>query len=112
MRVFSFALGNIWRWGTNINRAELVNYAQKFDVSGIELTFAKKEELYNFKLNKKQIKRFRELNYVSIHAPFRLVRRADNEKEVLKQLDCIQKSYRKINAKNVIIHPNDLPEPR
>lgn len=111
MRIFSFAIGNIWRWGANINRAELVSYAQKLDVSGVEITFAKKEELYNFKLNKKQIKRFRELDYVSIHAPFRLVRRADNEKEVLKQLDYIEYFYKKINAQNVIIHPNELPKP-
>ena len=47
-RVFSFALGNIWRWDTSTNRNVLIDYVRKLDVSGVELTFATKEELTRF----------------------------------------------------------------
>lgn len=108
----SFALGNIWRWTTSKNRNVLVNYAKKLDISGIEITFATKEELYSFKLSNANKSWLRQLDYVSIHAPFRLVRKAKDEKEIIKQLNIISKLYNDVKAKNVIIHPNDLPKPK
>jgi len=107
-RIFCFATGNMWRWVKG-NKAKLIDYIKELDVSGAELTFSSKEELYNFRLNSKQVKWLKKCDYVSIHAPFRLVRRANNKEEVIKQLDCIKKIYGLVNARNVIIHPNDLP---
>jgi len=109
MRILGFASGSVWRWSAEKNKAGLLRFLYKLDISGIEITFSKKEELYKFKLNPKQIKWLKGLDYVSIHAPFRLVRRADNEKEIFKQLKYIGKIYKLVNAKNVIIHVKDLP---
>lgn len=110
-KIFAFAIGNIWRWGHKNNRAKLLNPIRKLDISGVEITLANKKELYDFKLTSSQIKWLRSLDYVSIHAPFKLVRKAGNKEEVVKQLDYIQRLYRKINARNVIIHSTDLPSP-
>ncbi len=108
-RTLCFATGTIWRWSEGKNRAELINYAKKLGFPGIELTLGKKEELYNTKISASQVKWLRNLDYVSIHAPFRLLREADNQEEVIKQLDCIEKIYKQIRAKMIIIHPLDLP---
>ena len=112
MRILSFASGNVWRWSAEKNRAGPLRFLYKLDISGVEITFSKKEELYSFKLNSKQIKWLKSFDYVSIHAPFKLVRRADNEKEIFKQLEYIAKIYKLVNAKNVIIHAKDLPARR
>jgi hypothetical protein len=106
-RVFSFALGNIWRWNTSTNRNVLIDFVRKLDVSGVELTLATKEELYSFSLSWKNKRWLRRLSYVTIHAPFRLFKDSENEKEVLNQIDEISRIYDNINAKNVIIHPED-----
>lgn len=109
-RIISFALGNIWRWTESKNRDVLIKYAKDLDVSGVEVTFSSKEELYALKLSKNNEDWLKSLDYVTIHAPFGLVRKADNEQEVIKQLNLIARLYDKINAKNVIIHPQDLPK--
>jgi len=103
--VFSFALGNIWRWSNSKNRNTLINFVKKLDISGVELTFSTKEELYAFRLSKPNKKWLRDLEYVTIHAPFRLYQKAANEEEVIKQINVISKIYHDLNCKNVIIHP-------
>ncbi|MBN2052486.1 TIM barrel protein [Candidatus Woesearchaeota archaeon] len=108
-RVFCFALGNIWSWTKLKNRARLIKYAQKLDILGVELTMSTKEELLSFKMTDAQRQWLRNLDYVSIHAPFKLVRNSTDENDLIKQLDYIRTVYREVNAKNVIIHPNDLP---
>jgi len=110
-RIFSFALGNVWSWTTSKNRDDLIKYARKLDVSGVEITFASKEEVYAFKLSKDNKAWLRQLDYVTIHAPFYLVRESGNEKEMIKQLNLISEIYNDINAKNVIIHSISLPSP-
>ena len=112
-QTISFAVGNIWRWAKSNNRDELISIIRKnCDVRGVELTFARKDELYAFKLSKQNEKWLKKLDYISIHAPFGLMRKADNEKEIIKQLDIISKLYKRVNAKNVVIHPKDVPPPR
>jgi endonuclease IV len=111
-RTVSFALGNIWRWSRARNRNNLLAHIRKLEVDGVELTFSSKEELYNFKLSKKNEKWLRSLSYVTIHSPFNMIKRADNEEEVIRQLVFIDRLYKKIKAKNVVIHPEDLPSPK
>ena len=108
-RIICFALGNIYRWMAGKNRAELIKYVKQLDVRGVELTLGRKEELYAFKLKTSQAEWLRSLDYVSIHAPFRLVRNSDSLDETLKQLDIIQGIYQQVKAQTVIVHPNDLP---
>ncbi|GAI60095.1 unnamed protein product, partial [marine sediment metagenome] len=88
-RVFSFALGNIWRWNTSTNRNVLIDYIRKLDISGVELTFATKEELYSFNLSRKNKHWLKSLDYVTIHAPFRLIEGSKDPEEVIKQLNDI-----------------------
>jgi endonuclease IV len=110
-RVISFALGNIWRWGESKNRADLIQYAKNLGVDGVEITFSSKEELYNFKLSEEDLNWLKSLKYVTIHAPFKLKRKSKDKQEIIKQCDIILKLYQQVNAKDVIIHPLDLPSP-
>ncbi len=109
-KIISFTLGNVWRWNKSQNRNRLISYVKELNINGVEITFSSKEDLYAFKLSKKNEKWLKSLDYISIHAPFKLVRKANDEKEIIKQLDLISNLYDKLNAKNVIIHPNDLPK--
>ncbi|MDO8524702.1 MAG: hypothetical protein Q7R99_03665 [bacterium] len=107
-RIISFALGNIWRWEDTKNRNDFIKYAKNLDVDGVELTFASREELFAFKLSSNNEKFLKGLNYVTIHAPFDMDEK-NTEEEVIKQLNIISDIYKKVNAKNVITHPNCLP---
>lgn len=109
-KIISFASGTIWRWTKNSDA--LINYAKKLDISGFEITFASKEDLYSFSLSGENRSWLKNLDYVSIHAPFHLVSESENEKEITRQLDIISRLYDEINAKNVVIHPDDLPAPQ
>ncbi|MBW3017504.1 sugar phosphate isomerase/epimerase, partial [Candidatus Woesearchaeota archaeon] len=105
--IFSFALGNIHTWDSGSNKANLIDYAKQLDVSGIELTFlAQKEVLLQFELSESQIEFLKSLDYVSMHFPTRV----DGE-DYVQVLEKINEIYHKVNAKNVIIHPYNLPEP-
>lgn len=105
--VFSFALGNIWKWSNSLNRNDLINYIKKLDISGVELTFPTKRELYSFRLSQSNEQWLRSLKYVTIHAPFRLYEESEDEKDVLKQINKISALYYRINGKNVVIHPEN-----
>lgn len=102
---FSFALGNIWRWRNSPNRNVLLDDIKKLDISGVELTFATKKELYAFKPSEPNKRWLQSLDYVTIHAPFRLYEDSENEAEVADQIEIISKMYHDLMAKNVIVHP-------
>lgn len=110
-RIISFATGTMWRWRGLKNWNALLDHIKHFNIEGVEITFASKEELYVFKLSKQNEKWLRGLKYVTIHAPFKLVRKARDEEEVMKQLNLLSGLCIKIKAKNIIIHPRDLPRP-
>jgi len=105
MRIFCFCTGNISRTGITWNEA--IDFIKKLDVRGIEIMMASKEHLYNFNLSKNNIKFVKNLDYISIHFPF-----ADRilKKEINGCLDKTYKIYKRIGAKNVIIHPNILDD--
>jgi sugar phosphate isomerase/epimerase len=109
MRKVSFALGSIHTWSDRTGRGSLLKFAKKLDIDGVEITFARKDDALNFELSKSDIRFLRGLDYVSIHAPFKLVRDNSEEDiiEILKKIDYV---YRKVGAKNVVIHPLDIPE--
>ena len=110
-RIISFALGNVWSWSASNNKDSLIKYARKLDVSGVEITFARKEEVYAFKLSADNRRWLRQLDYVTIHAPFHLTRDSEDDEELIKQMNMISEIYNDINAKNVIIHTVSLPSP-
>lgn len=106
-RIFSFALGNIWRWQKD--RADLIKYARKLDISGVEITLATAKELLDFKLSNSDRNWLKKLDYVTIHAPFFDFGSIEDESSIKNYLDRISKLYKQINGKNVIIHPDQLP---
>lgn len=112
-RKYVFALGNIWSWKTTKSLNPLIKYAKNMsehlNVEGIELTFRTKEELYSTRLTEENILWLQNLNYVSIHAPFGLTKESQNEKEVEKQLNKIQRMYQIIDASMIVIYANQLP---
>lgn len=108
-RIFSFSSGTIWMWIRSCNRGQLIKYARKLDVNGFELTLSNEHELRCFKVSQENRKWLRSLDYVSIHAPFGLLTESMDDDNVRSQLDIISSLYEDINAKNVIIHPNQLP---
>ena len=108
--IFSFALGYLTKLDSP-NSKNLLTYLSKSGIAGIELTFATKERLYSFKLTKDLKRRFKKFKYISIHAPFDLIKKSKDEKEIIKQLDAIAGLYSEVKAQNVIIHPDDLPSP-
>ncbi|PIV47107.1 hypothetical protein COS21_01730 [bacterium (Candidatus Gribaldobacteria) CG02_land_8_20_14_3_00_41_15] len=108
-RIISFALGSVWRWEKSKNRDDFIKYAKNLGIDGVELTFSSKEELFAFKLSSDNEKFLRGLDYVTIHAPFDFMKGAGNEKEQIRQLDAIFRIYMQVGAKNVILHPHDLP---
>ncbi len=108
-RTFCLALGSMWRWEKSRNKDTLIKYAKKLDISGIEITLSTKEELYSFKLSDKNRKWVRDLEYVSIHSPFKLIRNANDDKEIFVQLDLVSKLYDDLGAEMVLIHPTDIP---
>ncbi|MDD3627169.1 MAG: hypothetical protein PHV06_07605 [bacterium] len=111
MRIITFALGNIWQWTKLLNRDPLIQYARNLEhIDGIEITFASKNELMAFELSRENRKWLSKQKYVSIHAPFNMLRASQNEKEYRDQLKSIEKIYKETNSKNVVIHPTELPQ--
>lgn len=109
-RLIGFSLGTIWRWVSKDNAAGLIDYARKLDIDGIELNFSR-GMLLGMRLDRSQLAWLRKLRYVSIHAPFELqkpvgVRGAE---EFAYQMDRIWELYRRVRAKNLIMHPGQLP---
>jgi len=109
-RIFSFALGFLTE---KINSSEcktFLDYLRKLGIQGIEITFGPKERLYSFKLDKDLKSRLKKFRYITIHAPFELVKDSKDRREIVRQLDIIDKLYAEIKAKRVIIHPDNLPK--
>lgn len=104
-RIFSFALGYLTEHFSGKEARVLLDFLEKMCVSGVELTFASEKRLYSFNPPAGIKKRLRRLKYVTIHAPWEPA----DEKKVINRLDFIAKLYVEIGAKNVIIHPNNLP---
>ena len=82
-------------------------YWSKFNIDGLELTMAFKERIYGFKLNKEDKKWLKDLEYVSIHGPFKIIN--ESKKEQIKILDCFYDLYDKVNAKAMLFHVHDCP---
>lgn len=108
-RIYSFALGNIWRWSSSTNRNGLFRFIKHLNISGVEITFSSEKELHDFNLSKENISWLRTLSYVTIHAPFTLFASKNHEK-IVQHLKAISALYHRIDAKNVIVHPGPLED--
>ena len=110
-KILGFALGYLTKQINHPRIKILLDHLKELDISGIEITFATKERLYSHNPPAEIDQSLRRFRYIAIHAPFHLVKEAKNEEEVIKQLDIIAKLYSELKAKNVIIHPDNLPPP-
>lgn len=106
------ATGTIWRWDRGRNRDVLLRHLRKLPLDGVELTFSRKRELYDFRLSAANRSWLRSLRYVSIHAPFGLLRHSEDERDLSRQLDILAKLRREVRAKTVVMHPHQVPERR
>lgn len=110
-KIFSFATGNIWRWNDAANRAVLLDTVCRLDISGVEITFSDKQELYDFNLSRFHQEWLKSLDYVTIHAPFSMCDPEFDRSEIIQQFEILSDLYHRLDAKNVIIHPeSDLFE--
>jgi len=90
----------------NVN---LKKYFGRYNIDGIELTMAYKDRLYQYKPNKEDIKWMKDLDYVSVHAPFKLVSKSNDKKDMIKQLDALDNLYNKTDAKTLVVHVHECP---
>jgi sugar phosphate isomerase/epimerase len=102
-RIFSFALGNLWTWNKNNERNDILDYVRKLGVDNVELTAVPIESLKISEENRRWLKG---LEYVSIH-PF--IKGVTGSDSLVKQFDLIYSIYDSVNAKQLIIHPGELP---
>lgn len=107
MRTFSYATGVIER--LNKTWDEVIDFIKRLELNGIELTIATKESLNKFKLSEGNISFLKGLDYLSIHFPFYEID-AKNTSEMTSCLNMIEKIYKEFDAKNLIFHPNVLPD--
>jgi sugar phosphate isomerase/epimerase len=113
-RIISFATGNIWRWSASDNPASLLRHLRGLDISGVELTFGSKAGLYAFRPSARDRRWLRGLDRVTVHAPFHLMGlmgEAETEEELMRQLGRIAEICEDLEAREVIIHPDNLPPP-
>ncbi|MFT4304374.1 MAG: hypothetical protein ACMXYG_07445 [Candidatus Woesearchaeota archaeon] len=106
------ATGAFHTWTKNINPNSHIDIARKFDVDGAEITLGFKENLFNLKLSARNLTWLKKKKYVSIHAPFNLPWNSTNMDDLKRQLKLIELLYKRVNAKTVVIHPQDLLPPK
>ena len=92
------------------NKIDLKKYFSRYNISGLELTMAFKNRLYKYKPNKVDLDWIKGLDYVSVHAPFKLVSSSENKSEQIKQLDALDLLYNKVNAKTLVVHVHECPD--
>ncbi len=89
---------------------EKISKIREFSPDGIELNVVGSQHLFNFgEVNKENLVYLQSLNFNSIHAPAGEFSYGSNEKSK-KTLETIEKMYKKINAKNVVFHREQMED--
>ncbi|MDP3027882.1 MAG: hypothetical protein Q8N63_09335 [Nanoarchaeota archaeon] len=78
-------------------------------INGIELNFAFPEKLFNFEITEDNLNYLRSLKFVSIHLPWKKIIYSDNPRArgVLSSAETL---YKIINAKNVVVHTDEIKD--
>lgn len=109
MRKLCFATGNLWRI---MGKVDVVDLISELDVDGIEYTYGR---FYNERIpTEKDFDILRNYNFNSVHAPFRMSLDLMNQDEFEKIISLVAIDYKKMGAKNIVVHPtivlpNKLP---
>ena len=101
-----FATGCFYLWSDDQN--EQINLTKGFDLDGVELTFAYVKEVKNFSLSGENEAYLKSLEWNSIHAPFKYTFGKNKESERI--LERFQDLYKKVNAKNFVVHPDRIED--
>lgn len=102
-------MGNFYRSARNQNRANALKWIQKLPVQGVELTLGNQKDFEAFHLNTQQKKYLLDLDYVSLHAPFKTLAYYPTTETLDNALNKIQEIYDESNAKAIVFHPHHLP---
>ncbi len=104
--ILSIATGNMYRWHQPKDTNQLIGYCRELDIDGVELTYAGKEEFLDQPITQENIRYLSSIEYVSIHSPFKHTFKGNEESiDLLAKLSDL---YRKVKAKNMIIHPDKI----
>jgi len=102
------ASGFLYRIIDDINKR--IDKIREFSLDGIELHITESQYLSNFEeVNKENLAYLQSLNFNSIHAPAGEFSYGSNGKSK-KTLEAIEKMYKKINAKNLVFHGEQIED--
>ena len=103
MTAIGFSTGCLYK--TKLSYLEKISLYKKIGAAAIELSFASKKELDNFKLSNDIIKLLDHFSYITIHAPWIEINydlNLDSEKVIEK----IGRLYEELPIKGIVIHPD------
>lgn len=85
------------------DRNEMIEKIRKFSPDGIELSFDDPQYIFDFVINKENLRYLQTLRFNSIHAPWKNINYGNNQ-ECKDTLKAIEKLYKQIKARNVAFH--------
>ena len=109
-KLICLSTGSLRHWSKGDNRDNLVSMASTFDVDGVELMLPRTEDVLGFSLSPINRKWMKTLEYVSIHAPYLIVKKMKDMDEIMHVLERIQSIYSETGARTVVFHPDTMPK--
>jgi hypothetical protein len=101
---FGLATGNLYRVFKQKDQNKIIELFiplyEKYCLNAIELTYSSLEDM-KISLSKKSINFLNNLDFVSIHYPFKIKLNKDAEKVI----ESLSKTYHSIQAQHIIVHP-------
>jgi len=91
------------------DRNDKIKVLREFSLSGIEISFSHPKYLFDFDITEENLKYLQDLEFKSIHAPWKNVTYDDSEKAKMV-LDKISELYKQINARNVVFHKDSIKD--
>jgi len=91
------------------DRNEIINKTREFSPDGIELSFAHPQYLFDFIIDKENLKYLKSLQFISIHSPWKEISYGNNQtcKDIL---EVIEKLYKQVGAENVVFHVEKIED--
>ena len=111
-QILGLGSGNLYKFFGEIKEqnkiiALLSPLCQKYNIGAYELTYSAEEEL-DIPLNEQSIAFLQNMEYVSIHFPFKTVITKENHVERI--MEKVSKICQLVNVRQVIIHPRQVPD--
>lgn len=106
MKKICLATGCFYRLSEDQN--EQIRLTNSLNIDGVELTFARYEEIKSFGLSEENEAYLKKLGCNSIHSPFKYTLKKDKKSKYA--LEYFQSLYDKIGAKNFIVHPDRVKD--